>query len=89
MLGQHPNLNCDLAGMANTGRRYGSGWPRSELFTALIEDGGGLLFPGMKKLFEDFPDRFALGMDLEQIPSRLNQSATTNLRNINKIEHDT
>jgi len=26
---------------------------------------------------------------LEQIPSRLNQSATTNLRNINKIEHDT
>jgi len=30
-----------------------------------------------------------INFGLEQNPSRLNQSATTNLRNINKIEHDT
>ncbi len=67
MLRQHPNLNCDLANMTNVGPKtqsYGTGWPRSEPFTALIETGYGHLFPDMKKLFEDFPDRFTLGMDV-------------------------
>lgn len=67
MLEKHATLFCDLASMTNVGPKtqsYGTGWPRSEPYTALIEDGGGHLFPDMKKLFEDFPDRFTLGMDV-------------------------
>ena len=67
MLGRHPKLNCDLASMTNAGPKtqsYGTGWPRREPFTALIEDGDGHLFPDMKALFDDFPDRFILGMDV-------------------------
>jgi len=40
--------------------------------------------PGLKNRIAAYRER-----TLEQNPSRLNQSATTNLRNINKIEHDT
>jgi len=64
MLSRHPNLFCDLGGMTNVGATgYGSGWPRMEEFSALIER-DGVLFPEMKALYEDFPDRFMLGMDV-------------------------
>lgn len=63
MLARHPNLHCDLAGMTNTGSGYGTGWPRKEEFTALIEQ-DGVLFPDMKALYEEFPERFMLGMDV-------------------------
>ena len=64
MLSRHPNLFCDLAGMTNVGATgYGTGWPRMEEFTALIER-DGKLFPDMKVLYEEFPDRFVLGMDV-------------------------
>ena len=68
MLERHPNLFCDLAGMTNVGSTgYGTGWPRMEEFTALIEE-GGVLFPEMKALYEQFPDRFMLGMDVAHAP---------------------
>jgi predicted TIM-barrel fold metal-dependent hydrolase len=64
MLARHPNLFCDLAGMTNVGATgYGIGWPRMEEFSALIEQ-DGVLFPDMKALYEEFPDRFMLGMDV-------------------------
>jgi len=46
---------------------YGIGWPRREEFTALIEQ-GGVLFPDMKALYEEFPDCFMLGMDVAHAP---------------------
>ncbi|MGW8247489.1 MAG: amidohydrolase family protein [Acidiferrobacterales bacterium] len=64
MLSSHPNLFCDLSGMTYTGKRgYGIGWPRMEEFTALIER-NGVLFPDMKALYEEFPDRFMIGSDV-------------------------
>lgn len=68
MLSRHPNLFCDLAGMTNVGTTgYGTGWPRMEEFTALIEQ-DGQLFPDMKALYEELPDRFVLGMDIAHAP---------------------
>lgn len=68
MLGNHPNLYCDLSGMTNVGRSgYGTGWPRMEEYTALIEK-NGVLFPEMRKLYEAFPDRFMIGMDVAHAP---------------------
>lgn len=68
MLTRHPNLFCDLANMTNVGTTgYGIGWPRREEFTALIEQ-GGVLLPDMKSLYEEFPDRFMLGMDVAHAP---------------------
>ncbi|MBI4191222.1 MAG: amidohydrolase family protein [Betaproteobacteria bacterium] len=68
MLARHPNLFCDLAGMTNVGTTgYGTGWPRMEEFTALIEQ-DGVLYPDMKALYEEFPDRFMLGMDVAHAP---------------------
>jgi Tat protein secretion system quality control protein TatD with DNase activity len=68
MLARHPNLFCDIAGMTNVGTTgYGTGWPRREEFTSLIEQ-DGVLFPDMKALYEEFPDRFMLGMDVAHAP---------------------
>ena len=68
MLARHPNLFCDLASMTNVGTTgYGIGWPRMEDFTALIEQ-DGVLFPDMKSLYDEFPDRFMLGMDVAHAP---------------------
>ena len=54
--------------MTNVGTTgYGTGWPRMEEFTALIEQ-DGVLFPEMKALYEEFPDRFMLGMDVAHAP---------------------
>jgi len=64
MLTRHPNLFCDLASMTNLPRQmYGTGLPRMEPYTALMEK-DGIFFPPMKKIYEDFPDRFTLGMDV-------------------------
>lgn len=64
MLQNHPNLYCDLASMTNVGKSgYGIGWPRMEEYTALIEK-NGVLFPEMRNVYEAFPDRFMIGMDV-------------------------
>ena len=77
MLTRHPNLYCDLAGMTNVGSTgYGIGWPRTEEFTALIEK-DGILFQEMKEIYEEFPDRFMLGMDVAHAPGN-------NLRNYSR-----
>jgi len=62
LLENHPALYCDLSNMTNTGG-YGSGWPRAELFTSKMEDGGVFLEP-YKKVILNFPDRFFVGMDV-------------------------
>jgi hypothetical protein len=68
MLGKHPNLYCDLAGMTNTGRAgYGTGWPRMEEYNALVEY-NGVPLPEMRELYDDFPDRFMVGTDLAHAP---------------------
>ena len=64
MLKNHTNLFCDIASMTNVGKRgYGIGWPRMEDYNALIEE-NGVLFPQMRDLYEAFPDRFMIGMDV-------------------------
>ena len=68
MLAEHPNLMCDLGGMANVGKHYGTGWPRMEAYTALAERGGKFL-PDMKAIYEDFPDRFMIGTDIAHAPA--------------------
>lgn len=68
MLEKHPNLYCDLASMTNVRRSgYGIGWPRMEKYTALIEK-NGVLFPEMREVYETFPDRFMIGMDVAHAP---------------------
>lgn len=68
MLENHPNLFCDLGAMTNVGKRgYGVGWPRMEEYNALIEQ-NGKLFPEMREVYEAFPDRFMLGMDVAHAP---------------------
>ncbi len=62
LLENHPALYCDLSNMTNTGG-YGSGWPRAELFTSKIEEGGVFLEP-YKQTILNFPDRFFVGMDV-------------------------
>lgn len=77
MLARHPNLFCDLGGMTNVATGYGSGWPKTEEFTALIER-DGVLLPEMKALYEDFPDRFMLGTDVAHAPAFRNYSPRMN-----------
>ncbi len=68
MLENHANLYCDLASMTNVGKRgYGIGWPRMEEYNALIEK-NGVLFPEMREVYEAFPDRFMIGMDVAHAP---------------------
>ena len=68
MLGAHPNLFCDLAGMTNVGETgYGTGWPRMEEFNSLMEVNGKFL-PEMEEIYEFFPDRFILGTDVAHAP---------------------
>jgi len=68
LLSRFQNLFCDLGGMTNATTGYGSGWPRKEEFTALIERDGEL-FPEMKSLYEEFPDRFMVGTDVAHAPA--------------------
>jgi len=64
MLENHPNLYCDLSNMTNVGKSgYGIGWPRMEEYNALIEK-NGVLFPETREVYEAFPDRFMIGMDV-------------------------
>jgi len=68
MLENHPNLYGDLGAMTNVGKRgYGTGWPRMEEYNALIEE-DGVLFPEMREVYEAFPDRFMIGMDVAHAP---------------------
>ena len=62
ILENNPALFCDLSNMTNTGG-YGSGWPRAEMFTSKMEEGGVFLEP-YKKVILNFPDRFFVGMDV-------------------------
>ncbi len=65
LLSSYPNLFCDLGGMTYTRLfEYGAGWPRRMPWTFLIENGWAYLFHEMKELFEQFPDRFMVGMDV-------------------------
>lgn len=63
LVSAYANLFCDLGGMTNTRPGYGAGWPRKMPWTFLIDDGQGRLLPEMRVLFEQFPDRFMIGMD--------------------------
>jgi hypothetical protein len=64
MLTGHPNLMCDLGGMTNTAKQnYGTGRPRMESYTSLMEKDGHFL-PEMHAIYEDFSDRFVIGMDV-------------------------
>jgi predicted TIM-barrel fold metal-dependent hydrolase len=65
LLGDHSNLYCDLGGMTHTRPfGYGTSWPRGTPWTFPIETGYGRLHTEMKELFERFPDRFMVGMDV-------------------------
>lgn len=65
LLREHANLYCDLGGMTNTQPSgYGTAWPRATPWTYPIENGEGRLVDEMRRLFEEFPDRFMVGMDV-------------------------
>ncbi len=68
LMSRFPNLFSDLGGMTAEVRGYGTGWPRKEAFTALIEE-HGVLFPAMKSVYEEFPDRFMVGTDVAHAPA--------------------
>jgi hypothetical protein len=69
-LTRYPNLMCDLGGMTATRQGgYGNYWPKQTPWIHLIEDGSGKLFPEVKALFEEFPDRFLLGTDAAHTPA--------------------
>lgn len=64
LMSRYPNLYADLGLMMSThGEGYGSYWPRRTPWMHLIADQSGTLFPEMKALFEEFPDRFFVGTD--------------------------
>ena len=70
MLTRHPYLMCDLGGMVNFAPRgygYGTGWPRKEAYTALMEE-NGRFFPEMQAVYEDFSERFMIGTDIAHAP---------------------
>ena len=69
-LTRYPNLMCDLGGMTATRQGgYGRYWPKQTPWMHVIEDGSGKLFPEMKALFEEFPDRFLIGTDAAHTPA--------------------
>lgn len=69
-LTRYPHLLCDLGGMTATRQGgYGRYWPKRTPWIYLIEDGSGRLFPDVKALFEEFPDRFLLGTDAAHTPA--------------------
>jgi hypothetical protein len=69
-LTRYPRLMCDLGGMTATRQGgYGRYWPKKTPWIHLIEDGSGKLFPEVKALFEEFPDRFLLGTDAAHTPA--------------------
>jgi hypothetical protein len=73
MLSRHPNLLCDLGGMQNASfAGYGRYWPKRTPWMFLIEDGSGNLYPAVKALFEEFPERFLLGTDCAHTPALKN-----------------
>jgi len=73
MLTRHPNLLCDLGGMQNAPfAGYGRYWPKRTPWMFLIEDGSGNLYPEVKALFEEFPERFLLGTDCAHTPALKN-----------------
>ncbi len=65
-LRRFPNLMCDLGGMFNgprTAGGYGKQWPRKTPWVHQVQDDAGRVLPEMKRLFEEFPDRFMIGTD--------------------------
>jgi len=85
MLSRHANLFCDLGGMTNTGKRgYGVGWPRMEEFSALIER-NGMLFPDMKALYEEFPDRFMVGSDVAHAQGNTLKNYSSRMRRFRRL----
>lgn len=84
MLVNHANLSCDLGAMTNTAKQnYGTGRPRREAYTALMEK-GGRFFPAMQQLYEDFPDRFSLGMDVAHAQGMNHRNYT---RRVKRFRH--
>jgi len=71
LLSRFPNLICGLGGMMGQKRPvgYGAYWPRWTKWIHLIEDGSGRLFPQMRQLYEDFPNRFTIGTDPAHTPA--------------------
>jgi predicted TIM-barrel fold metal-dependent hydrolase len=71
LLERYPNLMCDLGGMAVIPNRggYGRYWPRRTEWIHLVQKDGGALYEEMKALFENFPDRFMIGIDTAHTPA--------------------
>jgi Tat protein secretion system quality control protein TatD with DNase activity len=86
LLSRFPNLFCDLAGMTNVRGyyHYGSGWPRMEEFTSLIE-WNAVLLREMRSLYEKFPDRFMVGTDLAHAPYMKMQNYSAHVRRFREL----
>jgi predicted urease superfamily metal-dependent hydrolase len=64
-LNANPNLYCDLANMTDTGH-YGSLWPKASDWTAQVERNGTWVHE-WQLLIEDYPDRFMIGSDVNEV----------------------
>ena len=87
MLTRHPNLMCDLGGMVNfapRGHGYGTGWPRSETYTALMEE-NGRFFPEMQAVYEDFSERFMIGTDIAHAPVMNDRTYSLRIKRFRKL----
>ena len=70
MLRRFANLMCDLGGMTRAKRGgHGTYWPRRTPWIQPIENGFGSLYPEMRQLYQDFPDRFMIGTDAAHTPA--------------------
>ena len=70
-LRRFPNLMCDLGHMFNGPRTkggYGKSWPRKTSWIFQVQDDVGRVLPEMKRLFDEFPDRFMIGTDTAHTP---------------------
>jgi len=63
MLGNHPNLYCDLSSMTNVESRLRN-WLAADGGVHRADREGRVLFPKMREVYEAFPDRFMIGMDV-------------------------
>jgi len=66
-LGNHPNLYCDLSSMTNVGKSgYGIAGADGGVHRADREGRGAV--SKMREVYEAFPDRFMIGMDVAHAP---------------------
>jgi len=83
LLKRFANLHCDLANMTDQGR-YGSFWPRAGPWTYQFEKDGQIV-PEWKAVLIEFPNRFIIGMDINELRAWENSQWNNRLRRFRSL----